>query len=803
MEKRIASLKILMQKEREERERLGGVRWKSSKEPTDVKDAKSVMPKGEKPNNKPKGQMKFKVLSDKPLENYSRKTKSKEIFTNGSSLCGQCDKVRAKLDCMECGENYCPPCFKQFHAKGAMRKHTWKTIDQERLPTSRILSHREPNNASCSSNISPNQIEAQFTQQPVSSTTSDAPEQGGLLLEGTYDEEASAKSFQDALKEWRGAPSPAAPKQKKDLWVNPAEEELPKETRSCATEPDVVSESCETDANSTSDVKINFNPTMSYADRLLLKKHRKDPVPAKNGPTKQSSSKKYKPTGKKISKPDASQAPTASNAHLNACAPSQRQYGLATQQPSSSGNQSRAISIQLIASDDDEIKYATSPDDGEGSSPIVNEAPNESPRGRNDRFTLSQMGRLKIVELSFSDPENENKSPDRSNSVSSNISVASTSRRTTSGLKSAAIETPQPLKQGLTPHPPSTPSSIYVARQKILLNKNKKPQQPAEASALKSTRGNKNSASRKWKPSTEYVGLDSFFTAGVEKENKTNINRKSGDSKVLKNIHDVNNCPKITIGVKGSWRPDSSWSNASETVDDDRSKSSPEKENKKNRKSTTTTKRLLKQDSQTNASGNGVDRLTARSGKASESTDTDTATPRGSLADFDFLSAMPPISKGDDFNKIHRASTATLFPLSPQPPDIWNEDSECELMHSPKLKKASLQHTDDISIENNNSNNQGITSSESDDDERALEALTNEMADRNKGLEESSKNGMTRDDDMQRRLEQWEEDSLSIEDDDAGSGLTSSADGDTSRYDGDDFSDNEFYNCKTQVENLK
>ena len=33
--------------------------------------------------------------------------------------------------CNECCENYCTPCFKQFHSKGALRKHTWMSIGDQ------------------------------------------------------------------------------------------------------------------------------------------------------------------------------------------------------------------------------------------------------------------------------------------------------------------------------------------------------------------------------------------------------------------------------------------------------------------------------------------------------------------------------------------------------------------------------------------------------------------------------------------------------------------------------------------------
>ena len=43
---------------------------------------------------------------------------------------------------------------------------------------------------------------------------------GGRLLEGSYDEQESAASFQEALREWRNQPS-NPPGQKNGLWVNP------------------------------------------------------------------------------------------------------------------------------------------------------------------------------------------------------------------------------------------------------------------------------------------------------------------------------------------------------------------------------------------------------------------------------------------------------------------------------------------------------------------------------------------------------------------------------------------------------
>lgn len=146
------------------------------------------------------------------------------------------------------------------------------------------------------------------------------------------------------------------------------------------------------------------------------------------------------------------------------------------------------------------------------------------------------------------------------------------------------------------------------------------------------------------------------------------------------------------------------------------------------------------------------------------------------MTDFDFLSAMPPRSKGDDFNKVHRASTVTLFALSPQPPDIWNDDSEYELLHSPKISKPPV--------------NISFLNESDEEDKRALDALSNEIAKKTELLEgKTAETG-----------EHWEEDS--IEDNDDGSGLTSSGEADT-HYDGDDSSDNDYFDMKKQVMNLK
>ena len=62
---------------------------------------------------------------------------------------------------------------------------------------------------------------------------------------------------------------------------------------------------------------------------------------------------------------------------------------------------------------------------------------------------------------------------------------------------------------------------------------------------------------------------------------------------------------------------------------------------------------------------------------------TDPNTPRVSITSYDFLSAPPPLEKGENWHKLHRASTSLSFSLSPMPVDVWQDSDESSYFDFP------------------------------------------------------------------------------------------------------------------------
>ncbi|XP_065056607.1 uncharacterized protein LOC135684850 isoform X2 [Rhopilema esculentum] len=781
MEQRIVALRQMMQKEREDRERQGGNRWKSSRI---GQDTNSPNAKTERKPTKPKGQPKFKVLSDKPIEKYkSKDSMNINAETLQSSLCGQCERVKAKLECVECGELYCPPCFKQFHSKGAMRKHAWQPVDQERPYSSKNKTENTKQTRVAVSTSRDSSIGQAAPKEAQMEDEDSLQNSGGMLLGGTYNEEESAASFQEALKEWRNSSS-NLPSQKNGMWMNPVDEEAKPDSKSCETEID-----SSVLPGVTADIKLNFDSSLTYADRLMLKKHKKDPdstVAYSRPGTKYNSNLLAKKTSSKAinASPKSSRRSPRLGKYkgkdsLNRMKPQ-------ASSPNSDASFPKALQIQLLPSDEDESKYGSS--DQEGSSPIINYTVEEKPPSRSDRFTLSQMGRLAIVELSFSDPENDPKFKDGSYPARASHSSLSL-KRAASGMRN------QPSERSRTTPPhgvysPSAPSNTYVARQKILLEKNRRGANGTESSSsiVKKVLRRED---RKWKPRDKYVGLDSFFMAGVEKENIENTSGDHNDNSKSSVVADSKNFPTISIGLADSWRPESSLSQVEENSVHGNKLSDSKLKGNSSRNGKTLPHGIRVTVENLPSSLVEADQSSTMAAKSpriakSELTADENGTPRVSMTDFDFLSAMPPMPKGDDLHKLHRASTVTLFALSPQPPDVWNDDSELEIPNSPLNKKC-----ENMEMHINEKDGKKATSNETEDDlalkELAKDILQVKCASENKGLQKVVDNN-------------WEEDSLSIEDNDAGSGLTSSADGDTC-YESED-SDLDLQE-KKQVLNLK
>ena len=512
----------------------------------------------------------------------------------------------------------------------------------------------------------------------------------------------------------------------------------------------------------------------------MLKKHRKNPEStASYNRARSKEGTKPRLASKKPSSKSGSSSPRVSNRLPKFSNQNGRGQGnLSTQQkslPNNDNNYPSVLQIQLLPSDDDDSKYGSS--DLDASSPIVNYTAEESQTMRTDRRTLSQMGRLAIVELSFSDPENDvGKSKERNCSSSLTSHSSLSLKRAASGIKNPANEN---VANAHIPHPPNAPSNTYIARQKILMEKNKKSGngQASAAKSQKPTKGN----NRKWQPNNKYVGLNSFFMAGVEKENVENADPRDEQVSPIGNV--ASNCPTVTVGLVDSWRPESSLSHPEEANANKPAMVSPKgnsKLKKKEKKAQNDVKHVGKRSKQTSpevAVGKTQNQKVTRpkivTTDSSLSPQNNTDTPRVSMTDFDFLSALPPAPKGDDVLKLHRASTVTLFALSPQPPDVWNDDSEIEIP-SAILTSPGDEKMDTASKDNSVKKRSVLSESDrkeiDEDDAVALDELSKEIKENNaQSINKQHSNDY-----------HWEDDSLSIEDNDEGSGLTSSADGDES-----------------------
>ena len=532
------------------------------------------------------------------------------------------------------------------------------------------------------------------------------------------------------------------------------------------------------------DITINFSSSLSYADRLMLKKHRKNPesTTSYNRPRNKESTSS-RPVAKTPNLKSGSGSPRISNGLLKSSKQNgKEQTNFPSQQKSLSSNENTypsALQIQLLPSDEDESKYGSS--DLDSSSPIVNYTVDESPTTRTDRRTLSQMGRLAIVELSFSDPENDvNKSKDGNCSSGLTNHSPISFKRASSGLKSPPNDNIN-IGNAHIPHPPNAPSNTYVARQKILMEKKKKCNNGQVSLGANSKKTPKR-IERKWQPSSKYVGLNSFFMAGVEKDNNASVIPNNEDSSLR--VSDTNNYP--TISVADSWKQESSLSQIEESNESKGIMTSPRNHSKARSKAGKINNNNKKFDDhkskQKHISSSEINVYRSQdvrnpkivTGNTTLTTP-NTDTPRVSMTDFDFLSALPPTSKGDDLLKLHRASTVTLFALSPQPPDVWNDDSEIEI---PSAVQTTLERKQVDALSAEESAIKQSLLSESDrkeidnDDTLALEALSKEI---NENNSKSGNKLRSRGADYH-----WEDDSLSIEDNDDGSGLTSSADGEES-----------------------
>ncbi|KAK7160571.1 hypothetical protein R3I93_008273 [Phoxinus phoxinus] len=291
MESRLEELKQRMNQEKEEREKMGASRWHSAQALAPafqrVKTNKENAPRRLSP-----GKMKIRVLKDESVpvqKQVLAEPASKAHGANGKlklrgKACGQCEVQLAGLMCSECGEDYCVGCFVRFHQKGALKRHRMVPIQAElqtpvstrdvlgrlqqqvsaeesqiaRGASSKSTDEREDTEERSTPRsprpISDNQIHhtpVLFVNDGVDLEDEEAgEEEDSSLLRGCFDEEQSSRSFQEALNEWREK----------------------------GQRPVSVMET-QTEKGSHQSIHVEFKEdTLSYMEKLLLKKHRRGQI---------------------------------------------------------------------------------------------------------------------------------------------------------------------------------------------------------------------------------------------------------------------------------------------------------------------------------------------------------------------------------------------------------------------------------------------------------------------------------------------------------------------------------------------
>ncbi|XP_043120258.1 LOW QUALITY PROTEIN: zinc finger B-box domain-containing protein 1-like [Puntigrus tetrazona] len=291
MESRLEELRQRMNREKEEREKTGASLWRSAQP-----GIQSVrLNKENAPHRLSPGKMKIRVLKDEPVPAVQKQvivepatkvqSTNKKLNLRGK-VCGQCEVQPAGLMCAECGEDYCVGCFVRFHQKGALKRHRTVPVQAElQTPVStrdvlgclqRQVSGEENQHTRGASRKSADESEATERRsaprslQPMSDNQMQhtqpqvlfvndvvdvedeeaAEEEDSSLLRGGFDEEESARSFQEALKEWRER----------------------------GQRPVSVMET-QTEKGSQQLLHVEFKEdTLSYMEKLLLKKHRRGQI---------------------------------------------------------------------------------------------------------------------------------------------------------------------------------------------------------------------------------------------------------------------------------------------------------------------------------------------------------------------------------------------------------------------------------------------------------------------------------------------------------------------------------------------
>ncbi|XP_069752956.1 zinc finger B-box domain-containing protein 1 isoform X2 [Narcine bancroftii] len=293
MEQKLQQLRQVMSKEKEERERAGPYHWKSGQTGNLTNHAQVVLKIKESFNKKiTSGKTKVKILKDQFEDHPNHMSSGVPVCETERQkvrvkLCGQCEIRSPVLVCMECGEDYCSSCFAKFHQKGALKFHRFSPFQTEK-PTSNnslhLVSQFEKQIESDDSLVNSKQFlrksfsgrkltskinvhqkaevlildpeDSKSATSVQSNSTNDLHR--GSLLKGNFDEEQSAKGFQDALKEWRKRKPRVAQLSPKSFSVS---------TGTSQTEDSLQN-------SKTKEIQFKDH-NITYLEKLLLNKHKR------------------------------------------------------------------------------------------------------------------------------------------------------------------------------------------------------------------------------------------------------------------------------------------------------------------------------------------------------------------------------------------------------------------------------------------------------------------------------------------------------------------------------------------------
>ncbi|KER30877.1 hypothetical protein T265_02803 [Opisthorchis viverrini] len=216
-----------------------------------------------------RGEQSFQPVSDDVYKNIINKLKnecggdprgdSSNKVHMEQIKCGQCEAKCAAVSCQECNEDYCAKCFARFHIKGAMKRHHSLPLSvifiSERFNIMQCYSTRQTRNLSLENKLFDSELSSDVPYDGRTPSNSDCLEPG----KETCNFHAQSKS-----------PITQVPcvAQTKSRYVD-----------GLGGRPTVSTTSRGTSSERPPSPKITFSPSLTYAERLMLRKHRRSQTP--------------------------------------------------------------------------------------------------------------------------------------------------------------------------------------------------------------------------------------------------------------------------------------------------------------------------------------------------------------------------------------------------------------------------------------------------------------------------------------------------------------------------------------------